>query len=488
MAAVSKRLTNLNWISVIVYPMSVILMEALWVYPWLVWTGKYPDLDWFRTPLTLASVIFITGAAFFIARYFPDRKRRFLWIQLGIVMLLILAVVSIEFGVPFSLSGPFITAVVAGFYLSWRGINFGRSRLFFGDVARHFIIGMAALVLLIIVWEFSLGTGSFESLASTVGIQVAGFFFFGLLSLALGNLQDIQRQGAAGDKAPLSIRRWVPIQLGVVAGIILLGLGIASIFSSDLVALLARFISFIYMLIARALFFLMYPFEWLAQGVGFLVEWLVNLFQGGKPQQIEAPAFFGPTELQDVPDRYFPPEIIVFLKWGFFIIAAIVVVIMLIRALSRYRAVRADAEVDETQESLGSWQGLKADIRLLFSLLRQRLKRRRRRPAMAGLAPDWYLGDDTEGELEIREIYRRLLGEAADYGVARRSYETPGEYARRLGETVPHTGEELDELTGIYIDHRYGEKKTGVKQAEKANGLWRILRGLLRKPTPDAKE
>ena len=101
--------------------------------------------------------------------------------------------------------------------------------------------------------------------------------------------------------------------------------------------------------------------------------------------------------------------------------------------------------------------------------------------------PHWYTAEDAENDLEVREIYRRLLWEAATCGVTRHGYETPGEYARRLRKAVPAMGNGLGELTAMYIENRYGELKLGQKKAERANSLWRVLHRLLRKPDTEEK-
>ena len=83
--------------------------------------------------------------------------------------------------------------------------------------------------------------------------------------------------------------------------------------------------------------------------------------------------------------------------------------------------------------------------------------------------------------MDIREIYRHLLGEAARSGLPRRRQETAAEYASRLGRLVPESAGPLGRLTGMYADVRYGEIPAREEQVDGANVIWRSLRGILRK-------
>jgi hypothetical protein len=98
----------------------------------------------------------------------------------------------------------------------------------------------------------------------------------------------------------------------------------------------------------------------------------------------------------------------------------------------------------------------------------------------ANIATDWQVEDDIERRLNIREIYQHLLWHGARLKIPREKYETPSEYARRLGRAVPDGKEPLDEITGLYIDARYGDHPVEEKQNDKANSLWHKLRNLFK--------
>ena len=88
--------------------------------------------------------------------------------------------------------------------------------------------------------------------------------------------------------------------------------------------------------------------------------------------------------------------------------------------------------------------------------------------------------DDEVAGLNIRDIYKRLLWESDRAGVKRRACETPLEYAQRLEKRLPGGQVQLDGITGLYSQVRYGEKDLSSQQKEHAIGLWVALREHIR--------
>jgi hypothetical protein len=501
-ATVFRRVTNFNWTAAVLSPLAVILMEALWVYPWLAWTRELPGLNWQQTPLSLGSLIVLIGIPFCATRFLPGQRWALRLFKLIIVLATIFTVVRIEYGAGFApLSGqwfvhiarilldsfsflhPIILALIASVYLCWRGIRLGHSQLYFNDVYPPFMVGLAALIILIVIWTASLGAGSLESLASTVGIHVAGFFFFGLMAMALGNLQGIRRKMVREEMAPLSNRRWTAIMLGVVGGIVLLGMGIASIFSPGFVAAVTRLIGSVFHFLGQVVHYLFIPIAYLINWLVYAMMFIINLIRGKEPPEpFKIPEFLEPEELIESPVyQTVGVDVAMILKWIFFAFVIIVVVFLFIKAISRFRIVQSDVEVDEVSESLWSWLGFLADIRLFFSTLFRSWHWKRVKPMPVSTVPSWYLADDIQGTLSVREIYRYLLYEASIFGIRRRRFETPYEYTTRLGRAVPDSGAQLGELTDLYIDVRYGDHEAGNEKVEHANSLWRGLRRLLRR-------
>jgi len=500
------RLTNLKWTANVLTPVMVILMEVCWVYPWLFWVGKWQTLVLQRPPLSLVSLILLVGISFLVTRFFLGKRWRLRWIRLSLVsigLVTIFLLVRIEYGAGFGLlSGqwfvrmaqilldsfshphPVVISLVAGVYLWWRGMSWGRSFLNFDYIYHSFLVGLIALVGLILVWGINAGAGTLGNLFTTAGLYVAGFFFFGLAALALGNRQAIhQKMLRRGEVVQVFSRRWFFILFGVIGGIILVGIGVASIFSFDLVAFVGRQLSLVADLLLQVLYYLALAVGYLLVGLFYIGKFILNLLRGEQTMEpFQPPNFDNLRPLQqDTATQALSPEVILVIKWAFFAIVAAAVVFLLARAVSRYGSSRAKEEIEETHESLWGWDVFKADLRLFLSMLWQRFKGKRKQSVQATAIPVWYTKEDIPGNLDIREIYRHLLWEAAGQGVARRSHETAYEYAERLGQAAPDGSEQLAQLTALYVDIRYGELKAQDKQRSQANILWRVLRRLLRR-------
>ena len=504
MAFIIRRLAHLHWIATFLSPMAVILFEVLWVYSWLVWAGEWSWLDWHRPLLSLPSLILLVGISFFITRYLLSRRRSLQWLQVAIILSVIFGVIRLEYGAGFGLLDgewfgytlqllldsfahpqTIILGIIASVYLSWRGIRLGHSSLDFRDVYRSFLVGLTALIMLIVLWGVTRGAGSLKSLTSAVGFQVVGFFFFGLMALALVNLQAIRRRILLGEMEPLSNTRWVTILFGVVGGIVLLGAGITSIFSSDFVTSLGRLLSSALDLVSQAVGYLLIPFGFLAEVVIYVVQFIIDLISGGEQQPFQTPSFFEPAILPEtvVPDPLFL-DITLVLKWTFFGLAAAAVVFLLIKAVSRFRSLQGprETEIEEISESLWSWPAFKADVLQFVRGVFRNWQRKKAVPAQVIPVPGGQVTGDADDLLNVRQIYQQLLWEAATFRIQRQRQETPNEYASRLSHIVPAGSEQLRELTDLYINSRYGDTEAKHKQIEQANSLWRNLGRLIRGP------
>ncbi len=500
----SRRLLDVNWISVALTPVAVILMEVFWLYPWLVWVGKWQMFGGDRPPLSLVSVLVILGGAFAVTRYLVGRRWPVGWIRFGIVasaLLLAYAVIRTEFhggyglldGDWFGYAGRrvldafgepdrLMIAMPAAAYLWWRGIVGGRRSALVGDLYRRFLVGIVAFVLLIVVWRANQGPGSLEELASTVAPQVAAFFFFGLSAMALTNLKGIRQRMPQEESIGAFNRRWLPA-LGVIVGaIVLVGLAVAGIFSPEFMAFLRQLLGATFEVVRQVIYYILVPFGYIAAALVWVGMWLVNLIRGDSSREVEFAFGGGETEPEEVPrGEPIPETVVMILKWVLFAAVALVIIFFLARAVSRFRASRRGGEAGDIDESLWSWQAFTEDVWLFLSAILDRF-RRKRRAAAGDAIPDWFLEEEPEGRLGIREIYRRLLWQAGRYGSGKRDHETPYEYERRLGPTLPDGSRQLSELTGIYVSVRYGEEDAPGVEVDRANGLWASLRGVLRRP------
>ena len=172
----------------------------------------------------------------------------------------------------------------------------------------------------------------------------------------------------------------------------------------------------------------------------------------------------------------------IIVKWAVFILLIAFVFYLLYKAAKRFQSKYSDSGVEEYSESLWSWLGFTADIRLFFSRLFEswfgsRIKRLRSRVTSLGRTETMYPDD-----MDIREIYRHILEESGEAGFKHHSYETPYEYAGRLDATIPGIDEQVDDITELYVNARYGESRLKEWETEHANVLFRLLRRVLRKP------
>ena len=495
---------KVNWIAGIFPPLAVILMEVFWLCPWLIFVGSMPMVTGDRPPLRFWSLLFLLVGSFIATRYFLKLKWPMVWIQLSIMvcgLIAIFLVLRIEYSAGYNLFNgswfatygneiisfftkypPFVFGIIAGLYFWWRGINLARSRLYFDDIYHSFLIQLATLVFLIIMWSFTYKSGPLKNITSSIGIYVVGFFFFGLLALALTNLRVIQEKfRKKGELSKNFGRRWLTTILIVIGGVIMLGVGFASIFSSQFVSLLGKFMNSISGAYSAVINFILLAIGLLVQLIYDIGEFLINLIP--KPKALtttpETSPLVATTTTPGSGGVYYNPQLVLIVKLVFLALIVFGVIFLISKAIRRRHQTEQSEDIEEVQESLWSWEGFKADLMVFFKSIFQLFKRKHK-PVQANIATDWQVEDDIERRLNIREIYQHLLWHGARLKIPREKYETPSEYARRLGRAVPDGKEPLDEITGLYIDARYGDHPVEEKQNDKANSLWHKLRNLFK--------
>ncbi len=498
-----NKVARLNWVAAVLFPLTVILTEALWVYPWLIRIGTWPVFRQQHTPLSLASVIILLGGSFFLTKYFTRRRLALKWTRWSILacgLAAILIVLRIEYpagiALPdgqwfiktalllidsFSHPNQTVAALLVGMYLWWRGIGLGHSPLFFENTYRYFSIGLIAQVALILAW----GNDQQNSFMSTTGLYVAGFFFFGLSAMALAKLKGTQEQGKAGGVSAVFNGRWLSIILVVITGIVLVGIGAASIFSPRFLSVLGTLFDMVSGFLFKVIYYILtvsVTIVGFVIAIGFFIfESIINMLQGEVPVEPVASGNLTAIEgLKQGLSQDVSPETMLVIKWVLFALVIGAMVILIFRSIMRRRPPQAKEDVEEINESIWSWDGFMADLRLFFNLLWQRFRNKITdvtTEATSRLRRSQTT--DITGRLSIREIYRRLLLQSAQLGVTRRHQETPYEYAKRLGQTLPEGSAPVTELTDLYVNVRYGELTSEAKQVDKANNLWEAIKKLL---------
>jgi hypothetical protein len=493
-----NRFRDFDWLAVVLYPLAVILMESFWVYPWLIWLGGWPVFSEQRPALSLAAVVVMLAVSLVVTRIllrqkWPMRAIRAAVVGGGLVAILLVLGVEYSAGYSFLSGGWFIhvgqvlgdtfkspDTIVAALpvmvYLWWRGIILGQTTSYFRDIYRSFLLGMVALIVLIIIWQISSGEEDFVPPGPGIGFNVIAFFFFGLIAIAVSHLYQMRRSMPKEEAALTSVKRWLPIMLGVVGSMAVVSFLIASAFSEEFFTSIGHGIGAFFSFLGKILTYILIPFNYLFDGIFWVIRWFIELLRTEQELPPGGPGAGGLPEFEEVVPRGLPDAAILAIKWVVIILIIAAVIYILAKAISRFRGRQAQDEIEEIHESLWSWRGLSDDLKLFFSMMGSKF-RRKQAPAVL----EHYTDDDLSRRLNVREIYRHLLWEAARSGVARKRHETASEYSGRLRQTVPDSGKPLDSITDLYIDVRYGETAAPEEQVDNANVLWRTLRGLIRR-------
>ncbi len=490
------RIRSFDWLAVVFYPLSVTLMEVFWISPWLSWIGGLSFFTETRPVLHLASVIIVIIISLVVTRIIIRQKMPMHVIQIIIIgsgFLTMLFVLGIEYadgytflsgqwfihtfevlGNTFSHPGMVVVAIPAVIYLWWRGITLGQSTPYFKDVYRSFLLGMIALVVLVIIWQISQTAFKITGFGSEIGINVIGFFFFGLLAIAISHLYHMRSTMPKEEAGLTSVWRWVPVMLGVIGGMIVISFLIASSISPDFIDTLANAGKTLLEWVGKIIGYIAIPIVYIAQGIVWVFAWFIRLLTGGGQQEQNELGEMLPPELQNQEPTELPPIVGEIIKWLVLAIIIGLVIFFLAKAISRYRARRAEAEIDEVRESLGGWRNLREDLSLFFRSLGNRF---RRKPVV----PEHVFDEDAAGPFDMREIFRRLQWESARSGIPRRRHETATEYAKHIEHMVPESRLTLDDLTQMYESVRYGDETAPADKLDCANNLWQTLKEVIRK-------
>jgi hypothetical protein len=329
---------------------------------------------------------------------------------------------------------------------------------------------------LIILWQISAGSEGFAPPGPVVGFSVMAFFFFGLIAIAVCHLYSMRNMMPKEEAALTSVKRWLPIMLGLVGGMMVIGFLVASVFSEEFFAAIGQGAGIVFDFLGKIFNYILVPFNYIFEAIFWVLRFLLNFIRSDQPFQQEGSGNMSVFQEVDVTTGGIPEAATLAIKWFVIAVIAAAIVFILVRAISRFGVRRTREEIEEIHESLWSWRGFRDDLALLLRMMGNKF-RREHAPAAVKRHPD----DDESRRLNIREIYRHLLWQAASSGVARRRHETPSEYAGRLERAVPESHEPLDGITDLYIGVRYGESSVPEEQVDNANTLWRTLRGLLRK-------
>ena len=272
------KLRKINYLNDVFYPLSVILMESFWLYPWLLWLGLWPYFDVQGPALSPISIIIILASSLVLTRV-VTRRQWPIWlirtVIIGAGVIIMFLVLRIEhnggyglfdtgwwgfagntLGNFFSNPHPIVVAIIAVIYLWWRGIGLGRTTSRFRSIYTSFLVGIVFIILLIALWRLTSGEDTYTEPGSDIALYVIGFFFFGLISIAVGHLFMMQRSMPKEEAALTSGWRWLPMMLGVIGGMMVISIVVAMAFSENIFQTLRT------------------GFGYISDGVRQLIEWI----------------------------------------------------------------------------------------------------------------------------------------------------------------------------------------------------------------------
>ncbi len=491
-----SSLKKINYLNDVFYPLSVVLMESFWVFPWLIWMGLWPSFSEEGPALSLLSVIIMLVASLVITRIATKRDWP-VWLIRSVVigsgLVAMFLVLRIDhnggFGIFdtgwygyageklahfFSSPHPLGLAIAVMIYLWWRGIALGRSTAQFRSIYTSFLTGMTLLIFLIVLWRITSGDSTYERPGGDIGLYVIAFFFFGLISIAVGHLYMMHRAMPKEEAALTSIWRWLPMMLGVIGGMIIVGFVVASVFSRDFFQVLKTGFGYISDGIVQIIEWLSVPLNWVIEIVIKFLQWIFNIFRTETQPTAANQTGGSPFDDVTVTDRALSPEVIMIIKWVIIALVIALIIFILAKAISRYLDRHGGDKIEEIHESLWNIKDIRNDFRLFLKMLGDKFKRKSRP------GPGYLFETGSGGKMNVREIYRHLLWEGKRSGLPRRRHETVTEYARRLEKSIPEGTGPVDNITDLYSDVRYGDISIQEEKVDSANTLWGTIRNLLR--------
>jgi hypothetical protein len=301
------------------------------------------------------------------------------------------------------------------------------------------------------------------------------YFLAGLLLISQGRLavlrgrwynQDIEVQ-------PIVLRRWhvnsllAVLLIGVVAAF--LPMGTTSWLSAALEAALALVMRLGYLLVfllTVLLALLLWPLRLLMQ-------------QGEPPPAPLAAAPEIPTQAEVL--NRLPDWLGGALLW---LIVALIVIYFGLTYLGAHGTLRVRGRPADWLRRLrywwrARWARVNAALLAAAAAVSQRVQLGRTRAAAALRLPAVRVSALTPRE-RVRYFYLRMVGRAAERGLARSPHQTPAEFAQRLETGWPEAEMDVEALTAAFQAARYDRRPIPMQEAQGVQAIWRRLMRELR--------
>ena len=479
------------------YATMLVMAELLWSYSVIVALTEWGWMGWERPPVSLPAATLLAAAAL-VPVLLPDDSEsifvRFRGLFLPLQILLLAFVVRSQTADGYALwdldwfnalwDAPqlFLGAVAYGTFLLWRTGTCTSPLPVPERLHTRFLFGLAVFFFALLFAFFADNEFDDRSPLLSLGIYGVTYFGVGMAAIAVANLRDIRREMVRRSDTGLpSLREWMAVPMATIVGMLFTSLVFSAFFSFDLARLLLIPLEYIARGIAIAILYgIIFPLSFLAGGLTWLLQRLVGT-------QMEEEETGEGAQLTDEPLLVEQGEAVLFsetallvLQWGAGVLAALVVIFILAKALKRFRRDRDDGE-EEVSESLDPWRNFKQDVSMFLAWLMGLFRRKERLVPAEEVTPVAVTGD-TGGlrrDFTIREIYQGLLWEGRTVGRPRLDAETPFEYGTRIHPLDTTEEHALDDITQAYVEARYGNAEPSADRLQWLNRQWLRLRAAL---------
>ena len=480
------------------YATLLVLAEVLWSYSVIVALTEWAWIGWERPPLSLPVAMLLAAAALVPVLLSEggslafERLRVFV---LPVQVLLLASVVRLEASPGYALldlewfsaiwDSPqlFLGAAAYGAFLLWRGVTATAPLPVPERLHTRFLIGLSVLFFALLFAFFT--DNDFDTRSPLLSLGVFGVLYFGvgMAAIAVANLRDIRREMVRRSDTGLpSLREWMAVPLAAIGGMLLTALVFSAFFSFDLARLLLIPLEYLARGIAIAILYgIIFPISFLAGGLTWLLQQLTGDIMEEEQTGQGAQLTDEPLLVEQGETVLFSDTALLVLQWGAGILVALVVILILAKALGRLRRNREDTDEEEVSESLGALSNFLQDLRMFLSWLLGLFRRRRKAPPVEAPMPVSVIAD-TGGatrEFTIREIYQGLLWEGRTVGRPRRDAETPFEYGTRMHPLDSTEEHALEDITQAYVEARYGGGDPSPDRLRWLNRQWLRLRTAL---------
>ena len=336
--------------------------------------------------------------------------------------------------------------------LWWRGGTIAHDEVTLDTIRSAFQWGLVVVIAAVLL-------DSLTPAEIVNGFLIIGFFAAGLAGLSLARFSS-----ESGGSHVMSKSWFYPIAASV-GGVLLLGLliGLLGLGGLDEVTrAILRLIGAVGLWILKPV---LLALGFVAAGLVALGNWLSSMFGGGDLSGLEAAQeqirqFH--ESLGEV-EQTGPPQILVWtLKVVAFMVGTGLAAWVLFRLFRFRRLLRRQEEVEETRESLFSWERVNAD---LLAMLRNW------RGPLAGQGAN--SGQNLPEPQNPREVYHRFLTLADDVGHPRKESETPREHQREVGPALPPTP--VDRIVTDFQSEHYGHVPVENREMEQLLRDWAVL-------------